>query len=99
MIKFEVSFLEPAKHFLDGLDERSRETYDPRLFKKLSGEIWEFRTKFIMKQFRFLAFWDRDDRVFTFVVTTHGFIKKTQRIPKREIQKAEQLRRNYFENK
>ena len=51
MIKYEVQFLEPAKDFLDNLDERSREkvlfniwksreTNDPKLFKKLTEEIW-----------------------------------------------------------
>jgi len=55
MNKFEVLFLEPAKVFLDKLDEKSREKVlfnirksrevnDPELFKKLSQEIWEFRT-------------------------------------------------------
>lgn len=52
MIKYEVRFLEQAKEFLDSLDSKSREkvlfniwkpreTNDPELFKKLSGEIWE----------------------------------------------------------
>lgn len=55
MVKFEVLFLEPAKIFLDDLDEKSRgkvlfnirksrEVNDPELFKKLTPEIWEFRT-------------------------------------------------------
>ena len=57
MVKYKVRFLEPAKEFLDKLDKKSREkilfniwksreTNDPRLFKKLTGEIWEFRTVF-----------------------------------------------------
>jgi len=51
MIKCEVQFLEPAKVFLDSLDDKSREkvlfniwkpreTNDPELFEKLTEEIW-----------------------------------------------------------
>ncbi len=58
MIKYSVIFLEYAKEFLDKLDAKqrekvlfniwkSREINDPELFKKLSGEIWEFRTKYL----------------------------------------------------
>ena len=110
MIKYEVIFLEPAKDFLENLDEKtrekilfniwkSRETNDPSLFRKLSPDIWDFRTRFKSKQFRLLAFWVKGSNKSTLVITTHGFIKKTQKIPKREIQKAEQLRKEYFDNK
>jgi len=110
MIKYEVIFLEPAKNFLDDLDKKSREkilfniwksreTNDPSLFRKLSNDIWEFRTRFKAKQFRLLAFWDKESSKSTLVIATHGFVKKTQKIPKQEIEKAEQLRREYFKNK
>jgi hypothetical protein len=53
--KFKIQFLEEAKEFLDNLDEKPREKIiynirkaqviqDKELFKKLSGNIWEFRT-------------------------------------------------------
>jgi phage-related protein len=101
MVKYEVIFLEPGKDFLENLDNKSREkilfniwksreTNDPSLFRKLSNDIWEFRTRFKTKQFRLLAFWDRDSSKSTLVIATHGFVKKTQRIPKREIDRAEQ---------
>lgn len=35
----------------------------------------------------------------TLVIATHGFVKKTQKTPKREIEKAEQLRKEYLANK
>lgn len=35
----------------------------------------------------------------TLVVATHGFIKKTSRVPEIEIKKAKQLRIKYFEDK
>jgi hypothetical protein len=53
--KFNVKFLEEATGFLVSLDDKSREkiiyniykarvVIDKELFKKLSGETWEFRT-------------------------------------------------------
>jgi phage-related protein len=33
----------------------------------------------------------------TLVVATHGIIKKTQKVPKKEIEKAIQLRKRYYE--
>jgi phage-related protein len=110
MIKFEVIFLEPAKVFLDNLDEKSREKVlfnirksrevnDPELFKKLSQEIWEFRTLFKNRKIRLLAFWDTVEGKQTIVIATHGFIKKTQKTPSKEIEKALQLRKEYLNNK
>ncbi len=109
MIKYDVRFLEQAKEFLDNLDEKtrekilfniwkSREVNDPELFKKLSGEIWEFRTRHKGKQLRLFAFWDKRDDKSTLVIATHGLVKKTQKTPKKEIDKAEQLRKDYFNN-
>lgn len=69
------------------------------LFKKLSGEIWEFRTKYNGLQYRLLAFWDKTEKVETIVVSTHGFVKKVDKVSQTEINKAEQLRRLYFDQK
>jgi phage-related protein len=71
---------------------------DEELFKKLEGtEIWEFRTFYNGISYRLLAFWDTEED--TLVVTTHGFIKKTQRTPNKEIIKAEKKRKQYYEMK
>ncbi|MEO6135108.1 MAG: type II toxin-antitoxin system RelE/ParE family toxin [Ginsengibacter sp.] len=35
----------------------------------------------------------------TLVLTTHGIIKKTDKTPEKEIEKAEQIRLKYFELK
>jgi len=110
MIKFEVLFLEPAKVFLDKLDEKSREKVlfnmrksrevnDPELFKKLSQEIWEFRTLYKNRKIRLLAFWDSIEGKQTIVIATNGFIKKTQKTPSKEIERALQLRKEYMNNK
>lgn len=108
--KFEVLFLDEAREFLFGLDvktrakilyniDKSKVLNDPKLFKKLSGEIWEFRTKYNGLQYRLLAFWDKTDKVETIVISTHGFVKKVDKVSPTEINKAEQLRRLYFDQK
>ena len=48
---FETKFLEEAAEFISGLD---RKTNDPKLFKKLQNDIWEFRTRPITKKLWFL---------------------------------------------
>lgn len=108
--KFRVQFLEEAKSFLDKLDEKSRDkiiyniwkarsTNDKELFKKLQDEIWEFRTKFKKTYYRLFAFWDKTDNADTIVISTHGLIKKTDKIPKSEIERAEKSRQKYFNDK
>lgn len=108
--KFRVEFLEEAKNFLDGLDEKARDkivyniwkarsTNDKELFKKLQDEIWEFRTKFNKTYYRLFAFWDKTDKEDTVVISTHGLIKKTDKIPKSEIERSEKLREKYFNDK
>ncbi len=108
--RFRVNILEEAKEFLDGLDEKSRDKIyyniwkarqvnDNELFKKLQDEIWEFRTLFNKTYFRLFAFWDKTEKENTIVISTHGIIKKTDKTPKGEIEKAEKLRTQYFKDK
>ena len=110
MTKFEVIFLTEAREFLLDLDEKSREKIifnidkakiknDNEVFKKLKGEIWEFRTLFNKTYFRLFAFWDKSEKVEALVLATHGIIKKTGKTPDKEIQKAENIRLKYFELK
>lgn len=110
MDKFKVLFLTEAREFLLKLDEKSRDKIifnidkskiknDNELFKKLKGEIWEFRTLYNKTHFRIFAFWDKTDKVDTLVIATHGIIKKTGKTPEKEITKAENLRLSYFELK
>lgn len=108
--KFRVQFLEEAKDFMDKLDEKARDkivyniwkarsTNDKELFKKLQDEIWEFRTKFNKTYYRLFAFWDKTDKADTVVISTHGLIKKSDKIPKNEIERAEKSREKYFNEK
>lgn len=43
------------------------------------------------------AFWDTEQE--TLVIATHGIVKKSQKTPKKDIKKAEMIRKEYFENK
>jgi phage-related protein len=108
--KFEIIFLEEAVSFVKKLDTKSRKKIfytidkarlvnDPKLFEKLEGEIWYFRTKFSSIQFRIFAFWDKTDNNNTLVIATHGVIKKSNKVLKTEIQKAERIRKDYFNDK
>ena len=71
---------------------------EKELFKKLeNSEIWELRTLFNGICYRLFAFWDTETE--TLVVATHGIVKKTQKTPKKEIEKAERIRLEYFNDK
>ena len=108
--KFEVLLLGDVWDFLDTLDEKiknkilynidkSKYVNDPELFKKLDDQIWEFRTKYRREHYRLLAFWDKTDNVETLVVATHGIIKKTSKVPRKEIERAKAIKQLYFNEK
>lgn len=68
------------------------------IFKKLEGsDIWEFRTLFAGIAYRLLAFFDTDKQAL--IITTNGFIKKTQKTPQKEIERAKFIRNEYFKQK
>lgn len=107
---FETIFLEEVDKFLETLGQQSKKkvifnirvaerTNDAKLFKKLNANIWEFRTKYSGQQIRLLAFWDKTDKNQTLVLASNGFVKKTQKTPKGEIEKAERIREQYFREK
>jgi phage-related protein len=108
--KFEVIFLEQAIDFLQSLDVKARKKIyynvdkaklglDPKLFKKLTDEIWEFRTLYNGNHYRFFAFWDRTDSTETLVISTHGIVKKVSKVPKAEIEKAMKIKTEFFKQK
>lgn len=108
--KFQVVYMEEAHEFLMGLDEKTRDKIiynidkaihvnDKELFKKLEYEIWEFRTLYNKTHFRLFAFWDKSDKTQTLVISTHGIVKKTDKIPDKEVEKANRLRQQYFKLK
>lgn len=108
--KFKVDFLIEALEFLDNLDEKVRDkiiynitkarfSNNKELFKKLTDEIWEFRTLYNKTHYRLFAFWDKSEKIVTVVISTHGLIKKTDKTPQGDLDKAERLRKKYFELK
>src|SRR6218665_2729630 len=107
MKQFDVILLDEAREFLLLLDEKSRDKIifnidksmtkmDNELFKKLKGEIWEFRTLYNKTHYRIFSFWDKEDKK-TLVLATHGIIKKTDKTTEKEIEKADRIRIKYFE--
>jgi len=102
-----VIYLQDAQEFIGTLPDKARRKIffnadlvcggvrDTRLFKKIEGtEIWELRTEYSGNAYRLFSFWDT--RKETLIVATHGFEKKTQKLPRKEIAKAEQIRKQYF---
>ncbi len=104
--QFEVKYLSDAIEFINSLDGKvknkilydiTRAQYERNneLFKKLTDDIWEFRTRYQGTAYRLLAFWDKNTR--SLVVATHGFIKKKQKTPSNEIKRAQELMKKYYE--
>ena len=108
MKNFNTIFLESADEFVRRLDNKTQKklfqnirmaenTNNPKFFKKLNSDIWEFRVRFSNQQIRLLAFWDKSEKENSLVIATNGFVKKTQKTPQKEITKAEQIRKQYLE--
>ena len=104
-----VRYLPEASEFLLTIDDAAAKKLvynvskvcsgikDANIFKKLENtNIWEFRALNNGNCYRLLSFWD--SRTETLIVATHGIVKKTQKTPKKEIEKAETIRKNYFDN-
>ena len=104
---FKIIYSDEVEEFLDLLEDKARKkiiynidkaklTLDPELFKKIDADIWEFRTIFNRTQYRLLAFWDKRNNTETLVIATNGFIKKTQKTPVKEINRARKIMEFYF---
>lgn len=106
---FRLIALKEASEFIAALPDKAREkvlynirkvrfgVQDKELFKKLDGDIWEFRTSWQGMAYRLFAFWDNDGE--TLVIATHGIAKKTQKTPQRDKDKAKAIRKEWFDNK
>ena len=104
---FDVEFLDEAREFIKQLSEEEKKIVlkrinvaktirNSKLFEKLTNDIWEFRARHNGLQYRIFAFWDKTRK--SMVLGTHGFIKKTQKVPQQEIKHAEQIMKNYYAN-
>ena len=103
--RFHTLLTEEVIEFLKTLDLKDKQKIlsnirkaevvaDPELFKKLTEDIWEFRTLYNRKHYRLLAFGDRREEVV--VIATHGFIKKSSKIPIKELERAINIRNEYL---
>lgn len=115
MQKFEVEFYEtadgkqPAKEFLLSLDKKMRAKMADTIIilqdngyelrepysKHLSEGIFELRAKVGSDITRVLYFFYVDRHI----ILTNGFIKKTQKTPPREIERAKKYRADYLSRK
>jgi phage-related protein len=66
-------------------------------FKHLENTdgIYEIRVQSGTNIFRIFCFFDKNN----IVVVGHGFHKKTQKTPFKEIERAEQIKKEYYEEK
>ena len=100
----------PVEEFLDSLNPKEAqkvlwvlrliqelERVPSQYFKKLTGteEIWECRVSIRSKSYRIFAFFFDGDTL----VLTHGYSKKSQKTDVKEIKRAENYRRDYFDRK
>lgn len=111
-MSFEVIFYEtenghqPAREFIDSLDvhmqakivkaiklleERGNALREP-YSKSLTDGIMELRVQFGSNISRVLYFFYYDGQI----VLTHGFVKKTQKTPATEIERAQRYRADYL---
>ncbi len=77
---------------LDLLEEQGTHVREPHV-AHLRGKLWEVRSEIQGVQYRLLYF-PAPRRRF---VMLHGFMKKTQRTPARELEVAEQRMRDYLQ--
>jgi phage-related protein len=68
-----------------------------KFFKHLEGSdgLFEIRIKAGSDIFRIICFFDEG----YLIILLNGFQKKSAKTPRREIEKAERLKKNYYEDK
>lgn len=99
----------PVQEFLDSLPSKvakkvtwvlslleDLDVIPAHYFSKMPGtqDIWECRIKLGSNIYRIFAFWDGNK-----IILTHGLVKKTQKTPRNEIEKAESYKTDHFERK
>ncbi|AHF01709.1 hypothetical protein THIAE_08010 [Thiomicrospira aerophila AL3] len=100
----------PVEDFLDSLNAKQAqkviwvlqlieeiEQVPVQYFKKLvnTDDLWEVRVQVGSNIFRLLGFLEGDN----LVILNHGFQKKTQKTPKKEILLAETRKKDYLKRK
>jgi phage-related protein len=97
----------PTQEFLDSLPDKvaqkvvwvfkliqDLEIIPSTYFKKLEAteDLWECRVQLGSYAYRFLAFFSKN----SVVVLTHGFSKKSQKTPRKEIERAEAYKKDFM---
>jgi phage-related protein len=100
----------PVQDFLDSLPGKvaqkvawvltlleDMEVVPSTYFKKLvdTEDIWECKIQFASNAYRIFCFFERN----SVIILTHGFAKKTQKTPQKEIERAEAYRRDYLKRR
>lgn len=112
MSEFKAEFYEngdeiPVKEFLDSLDDKMRAKFSMEIklleekgnelrepySKPLGDGIFELRAKVGTDISRVLYFFYYQGRI----ILTHGFVKKAQKTPPSEIEKAKKYRKDFIE--
>ncbi len=105
-----MRILEPYKdyfwEFYYALSEKTREKVDyvlqhaivseqisKKFFKHLEDGIYELRISSGGNIYRIFCFFEKDK----LVILLHGFQKKSQKTPRKEIDQAKKIRRTYYE--
>ena len=113
MAEFEREIIPYENHFWDfyhKLEPKVKNKFDwtisliertkivpKQYFDHMTGTdgLWEIRVKSGNNIFRVFCFFDKGN----VILLLSGFQKKTQKTPKKEIKKAEMLKKKYYENK
>ncbi len=107
--KINITLLKEAKEFISSLNFKTAKkvAYNIRaieygkfnvdIFKKISNFVWEIRIIYNRKKIRLFGFYAKNKNGKSIFVITHGIIKKTGKIPKKEIEKTDNIRK-YFKN-
>jgi len=66
-----------------------------KFFKHIEDGIYEIRIKSGSDIYRIFSFFDEGK----LVILLHGFTKKSQKLPRKELKKAIELRSRYYEKK
>lgn len=100
---------QPVKEFILSLDAKTQkkvtfvinlilesDMVSSHFFKKLKSEdIWEIRIKLGSNIYRLLGFIYKN----VLVILTNGFVKKTDKTPKNEIERAKKYKKDFLERK
>ena len=98
---YETRFFEKVKDFIEGMSSSDRAKVAANIYTMQIGEFSSVHTKtlrneikeLIIKNYRFIFFIHKN-----LIYFVGAFIKRTQKTPKQEIDKAETIYKNFIKN-